>query len=140
MKLFAQLATAAAAAVSCKIGLLSNFTYAPFVHFSLDRLDINKHFNAIVISEENGWRKPSPCIFKDILDRLHITDVADVVYVGDSPLEDIKGAKSVGFKTVFVSSQFHSLKNLVESNISADFTAKNLYEVSVILNQIIQNR
>jgi len=132
VKLFKQTTT------HCKIGLLSNFTYAPIIHFSLRQLDINKYFNAIVVSEENSWRKPSHHIFKDILERLQVTNIEEVVYVGDSPLEDIKGAKTVGLKTVFVNSQFHSLKNLNDSNISVDFTAKNLHEVSEIIKQLIK--
>jgi putative hydrolase of the HAD superfamily len=121
-----------------KVGLLSNFTYAPVVHFSLNQLGINKYFNAIVISDENGWRKPSIHIFKDILERLQVT-ADETVYVGDSPLEDIKGAKNAGIKTVFVCSQFHSLKNLVTSNnIHADFVAKNLNEVSEFLIETLK--
>jgi putative hydrolase of the HAD superfamily len=125
------------AASHVKIGLLSNFTYAPIVHFSLNQLGISKYFNAIITSEENGWRKPSPHIFNDILKRLHVTS-DEVIYVGDSPLEDIKGAKIVGFKTIFVRSQFYSIKHLTKYNITADFTAKNLPEVSEIFNQILK--
>ena len=120
-----------------KIGLLSNFTYAPIVHFSLNQLDITKYFNTIITSDENGWRKPSSHIFNDILKRLQVNP-DEVIYVGDSPLEDIKGAKNVGFKTVFVRSQFYSIKHLTKYNITADFTAKNLHEVSEIFNQIIK--
>jgi len=120
-----------------KIGLLSNFTYAPVVHFSLNQLDISKYFNTILTSDENGWRKPSPHIFNDILQRLHVTP-DEVIYVGDSPVEDIKGAKTAGFTTIFVRSQFYSIKNLTNHNIAADFTAKNLQEVSKIFNQIIK--
>jgi HAD superfamily hydrolase (TIGR01549 family) len=135
VKLFKQAAT------HCKIGLLSNFTYAPIVHYSLRKLDISKYFNAIVISEENGWRKPSPHIFTDILERLQITTTVDeVVYVGDSPLEDIKGAKTVGLTTVFVCSQFFSLQNLKNSNLTADFIAKNLCKVSEVIDQIIKQQ
>ena len=131
VKLFKQAATHG------KIGLLSNFTYAPIVHFSLNQLCINKYFNTIITSNENGWRKPSPHIFNDILNRLHVTS-DEVVYVGDSPIEDIKGAKNAGFKTVFVCSQFYSLKNLASYNIVTDFVAKNLREVSEIFSQIIK--
>jgi putative hydrolase of the HAD superfamily len=132
VKLFNQ-----AASHGKKIGLLSNFTYAPLVHFSLDQLDINKYFNTIITSDENGWRKPSPHIFNDILKRLHVTS-NEVIYVGDSPLEDIKGAKTAGFKTIFVRSQFHPIKHLTKYNITADFTAKNLHGVSEIFNQILK--
>jgi putative hydrolase of the HAD superfamily len=120
-----------------KIGLLSNFTYAPVVYVSLNKLGVSKYFNTVVVSEENGWRKPSPHIFKDVLERLQ-AKADETLFIGDSPIEDIKGAKETGLKTVFVRSQFYSLKDLAACNISADFTAKNLREVSEILSQIIK--
>jgi FMN phosphatase YigB (HAD superfamily) len=124
--------------LSCrKIGLLSNFTYAPIIHFSLNKLGISKYFNAILTSDENGWRKPSLHIFSDILSRLHVAG-DEVVYVGDSPLEDIKGAKAAGCTTVFVCSQFNSIEQLASCNVTADFTAKNLCEVSEIFSQLIK--
>ena len=48
----------------CKVGLISNFTYAPVIYKSLRKLGIKGFFNAIVVSEEIGWRKPSSQIFK----------------------------------------------------------------------------
>ena len=54
----------------CKVGLISNFTHAPVIHKSLRLLGINTFFNAVVVSEENGWRKPSAKIFQDALNRL----------------------------------------------------------------------
>jgi FMN phosphatase YigB (HAD superfamily) len=120
-----------------KVGLLSNFTYAPVVYFSLNNLGVCKYFNTVVVSEENGWRKPSPHIFKDVLGRLQVT-ADEAVYIGDSPIEDIKGAKDAGLRTVFVSSQFYSLKDLTALNLMPNFSAKNLREVSEKFNQIIQ--
>jgi FMN phosphatase YigB (HAD superfamily) len=131
VKLFEQAAT------HCKVGLLSNFTYAPVVYFSLNQLGVSKYFNTIVISEENGWRKPSPHIFKDVLSRLQVK-ADEAVYIGDSPLEDIKGAKDAGLRAVFVRSQFYSLKDLTTCNQTADFTTKNLREVSEKFGQIVQ--
>ena len=43
----------------CKVGLISNFTHAPVIYKSLRKLGINAFFNVVVVSEENGWRKPS---------------------------------------------------------------------------------
>lgn len=131
VKLFEQ------ASAYCKVGLLSNFTYAPVVYFSLNQLGVSKYFNTVVVSEENGWRKPSPHIFRDILDRLRVS-ADQAVYIGDSPIEDIKGAKNAGLKSVFVRSQFYSLKDLAACNLTPDFSAKNLMEVSEKLSQIIQ--
>lgn len=120
-----------------KVGLLSNFTYAPVVYFSLNALGISRYFNAIVVSEEQGWRKPSQHIFRDVLERLHMK-ADEALFIGDNPFEDIKGAKDAGLRTIFVRSQFYSLKDLTASNITTDFTVKNLWEATRVFSQIIK--
>jgi putative hydrolase of the HAD superfamily len=112
-------------AITHKLGLISNFTFAPVIFAGLKRLDINKYFNVILVSDETGWRKPNTKIFKEALRRLKVT-AEETVYVGDSPQEDIKGAKAVGMKTVFVPSQFYTFKNLTESKQKPDLIAKDL--------------
>ena len=114
--------------IGYKLGLVSNFTYAPVIHAGIRNLGINKFFNAILISEEVGWRKPHIKIFEETLRRLRAT-AEETVYVGDSPLEDIKGAKAVGMKTVFVPSQFYSLENLYESQQKPDIVVKDVCEL-----------
>jgi FMN phosphatase YigB (HAD superfamily) len=120
-----------------KVGLLSNFTYAPVIYFSLDHLNISKYFNVVVVSHENGWRKPSLHIFEEALDRLQVK-ADEAVYIGDSPLEDIKGALDVGVRAVFVRSQFNSFNDLVMSKQKPDFAAKNLFEVYGRFEQIVE--
>jgi len=117
------------AQVRCKVGLISNFTYAPVIYSSLRQVGINLFFNAVVVSEENGWRKPSKQIFRNALDKLQV-QADQAVYIGDSPIEDIKGAKEVGLKTVFVLSQFNTLKDLLNSQQKPDFIAKDLELIS----------
>ena len=115
-------------AENCKLGLVSNFTYAPVIYTSLRKLGISQFFNAVLVSEDNGWRKPHRRIFHDALRKLQA--VADeTVYIGDSPIEDIKGAQALGMKTVFVPSQFYSTKNLRERNLKPDFIAEDLHEI-----------
>jgi putative hydrolase of the HAD superfamily len=111
-----------------KLGLISNFTYAPVIHVCLRKLGINQFFSAILISEETGWRKPHPKIFEAALQRLNVT-AKETVYVGDSPTEDIKGAKAAGMRTVFVASQFYSLKSLFEAQQKPDIVAKDVCEL-----------
>lgn len=113
-----------------KLGLISNFTYAPVIYASLKQLGINEFFNVVVVSEENGWRKPSKHIFQEALNKLQV-NAQNAVFVGDSPIEDIKGAKEVGLKTVFIPSQFNSLKDLVESAQKPDFIFRNLKDFYV---------
>ncbi len=111
-----------------KLGLISNFTYAPVIYASLRNLGIDHFFDAIVVSHENGWRKPHTQIFHDTLAKLQIR-AEEAVFIGDSPLEDIKGAQAAGLKTVFVASQFFSLENLRESGQKPDFVAMDLGEI-----------
>jgi HAD superfamily hydrolase (TIGR01549 family) len=122
---------------NCKLGLVSNFTYAPVIYASLRKLGINQFFDAVLVSDENGWRKPHKQIFIEALQKLHVT-AEEAVFIGDSPLEDIKGAKEIGMKTVFVQSQFYSLKDLQDSREKPDFVAGDLHQIyrnfSAIIN------
>ena len=108
-----------------KLGLISNFTYSPVIYASLQKLGINQFFNAILISHDIGYRKPHQKIFLDALRKLQV-DPKEAIYLGDSPLEDIKGARAVGMKTVFVPSQFYSSMDLRESKQETDFVVKDL--------------
>jgi HAD superfamily hydrolase (TIGR01549 family) len=119
----------------CKLGLISNFTHAPVIYKSLRKLNLCEHFNAIVVSEEVGWRKPSPEIFKAALTRLQVR-AEEVVYVGDSPIEDVKGAKEAGLTTIFVPSQFNKLKDLAQSKQEPTFVSKNLAQVNRSLERL----
>jgi putative hydrolase of the HAD superfamily len=120
----------------CKLGLISNFTYAPVVYASLRKLRINQYFNTVLVSHENGWRKPHKQIFQDALTKLNVK-AEETVFIGDSPLEDIKGAIAAGIKTVFVPSQFYTLKNLHESNQKPNYAARSLEEIYKNFSKLI---
>ncbi len=95
-------------------------------------MGINSFFNAIVVSDEIGWRKPSAKIFQDALNKLGV-EAKNAVYIGDSPIEDIKGAKQVGLKTIFIPSQFNTLKDLIESKQKPDYITEDLSSISKLL-------
>ncbi|HEX7482579.1 MAG TPA: HAD family hydrolase [Candidatus Bathyarchaeia archaeon] len=120
----------------CKVALISNFTHAPVIYKSLRKMGISEFFNVVVVSEEVGWRKPSAKIFQTALNKLQI-EPFDAVYIGDSPIEDIKGAKEAGLKTVFVPSQFNKLKDLKESKQEPDKIAKDLTDIYTSLSEIL---
>lgn len=120
----------------CKVALISNFTYAPVIYKSLTKVGLNGFFNVVVVSEEIGWRKPSPYIFEYVLDRLQVKP-CEAVYIGDSPNEDIKGANQAGLKTVFVPSQFNTLEDLKESKQESNSIAEDLTALCQGLDQIL---
>jgi HAD superfamily hydrolase (TIGR01662 family) len=120
----------------CKLCLVSNFTYAPVVYASLRKLGINHYFDTVLVSHECRWRKPHTQIFQDALRKLNVK-AEETVFIGDSPLEDIKGAIAAGIKTVFVPSQFYTLKDLSESNQKPNYVAKDLEEIYRKFSQLI---
>lgn len=54
---------------------------------------------SVVVSAEEGWRKPHPSLFEKALAELNC-DPADAVFVGDSPFHDVGGAQAVGMRAV----------------------------------------
>ena len=125
------------AAEHCKVGLVSNFTYAPAIYASLRKLGINQYFNTVLISQEIGWRKPHRIVFDQVLKILQ-AEPNGALFVGDSPTEDIKGAKTLGIRTVFVESQFNTLANLKKCGVQPDIAVQDLKEVCNKLTELIQ--
>jgi len=123
----------------CKLGLISNFTYSPVIYKSLRQQRLDKAFEAVVVSEEVGWRKPSSHIFQIGLNRLQIK-ADEAIFIGDSPIEDINGAKQAGLKTVFVPSQFNTLKDLANSKAEPDYLAKDIETIVQNLFQILDTK
>jgi HAD superfamily hydrolase (TIGR01549 family) len=125
-------------AMNYKLGLVSNFTYAPVIYASLRKLGIDQFFNAVLVSDEIGWRKPHKKIFENALEKLQVR-AEETLYVGDSPLEDIKGAKAAGMKTIFVPSQFFSMKDLQDSKQKPDIIVKNICELCRKFPEILKD-
>ncbi|MEM0006962.1 MAG: HAD family hydrolase [Candidatus Bathyarchaeia archaeon] len=129
--------TLEALAGDCKLGLVSNFTYAPVIYAGLRRVGISNFFDVVLVSDAVGWRKPHAKIFEEALKRLGVA-AEEALYVGDSPEEDIKGAKQLGMKTVFVASQFFPIKKLVESGQKPDAIARNMCEAKRKIEDMIR--
>jgi FMN phosphatase YigB (HAD superfamily) len=58
----------------------------------------------------------------------------EAVFVGDTPSEDIEGAKKVGMKTIFIPSQFNSLDDMQRAPQQPDYTIEKLSDILAILN------
>jgi HAD superfamily hydrolase (TIGR01549 family) len=84
-----------------RMAIISNFDYAPAAYMLLNKFDIRKYFERVVISVEVGWRKPRPEIFFRALELLDI-DPGDALYVGDNYYADVVGAKSVGIDVIWI--------------------------------------
>ncbi|MER3601311.1 MAG: hypothetical protein C4339_01165 [Nitrososphaerota archaeon] len=86
-----------------RLGLVSNFSYAPFLRARLEGLGLSGFFEVLAISHEVGYRKPHPAIFRFALERLGCAP-EEALMVGDTPSEDVYGARKLGMGACLVRS------------------------------------
>ncbi|MBI2924686.1 MAG: HAD-IA family hydrolase [Verrucomicrobia bacterium] len=67
----------------------------------LERLELSRFFEVIVVSGELGAHKPAAEIFAHAAGRLGLAPGA-ILHVGDSENEDVRGARAAGFQAVQV--------------------------------------
>jgi putative hydrolase of the HAD superfamily len=67
----------------------------------LERLDLAHHFDAVLVSALEGVEKPAAEIFLRAAARLGVEPAA-CLHVGDSPLDDYRGAESAGMLPVLL--------------------------------------
>jgi len=94
---------------------------------------IGKYISQVIVSEEVGAYKPDPLIFTTLLDRLGL-DANDVIMVGDSIGNDIKGAINAGIRSVWFNPE--GLGN--ESGILPDYEISNLMELTKIVEGLAE--
>ncbi len=83
-----------------RLGLLSNFTHAPFVRDLMDQENLARFFDVILISDELGFCKPNPRVFQKLIDLFGIKE-NEIMYIGDDPKADIEGAQKAGIYPVW---------------------------------------
>ncbi len=104
-----------------KLGLISN------THWRISdnlRKEFKRFFDAITLSYEHGFAKPHPSIFITTLNRL-TASANQCLHVGDDPMADIQGAKSLGMLTVFIKRK--------EVQTDADIEIRRITELEALL-------
>lgn len=104
-----------------KLGLISNTHWR--VSESL-RKEFRKFFDILTLSYEHGHAKPHLSIFVVTLKKLK-TSANCCLHVGDDPIADIRGAKSIGMKTAFI--------QRTDAEADADVKIKRLIELTTFL-------
>ena len=94
----------------------------------LERAGLMPYFDELFISEEVGFEKPDVRFFDFIFNQLQLTDVQNVLMIGDSLTSDIRGANRYGIDSVWLN----------ERNMRADdnkpvYTVKKLTELIKML-------
>ncbi len=112
-----------------KLGIISNFAIPECVHELLKIHDLDKLFDAIVVSGAVNKRKPSPEIFERALKALGVS-ASETVFVGDTLDADIEGAKAVGMKAVYIERRIEKVEQ-----VRPDKTIKSLSELPLVLER-----
>ena len=115
---------------SYQLGLLSNFDDSETGHEILADLAIGPYFHSILFSEESGWIKPSRQLYLEILSRMG-TLPGETLFVGDTPLADIIGAKGAGMDAVWINPDPKSV--FPEKGAKPDFEITRLTELTGII-------
>ncbi len=103
------------------LGVLSN--YPPFLERNFHLLGIHHFFAFFVVSSLVGFEKPDPRIFEIAVQRAGCPR-EEILYVGDSPHDDVAGARGVGLDAILLDrfdlfpevdcDRIHSLTELLE--------------------------
>lgn len=100
-----------------KLAIISN-THSFSTEPVIEKFDLAKYFDAIVLSYQHGFLKTDRELFEIALKKLRVKK-ADALMVGDSIQTDIQGAENAGLKAILVDRtgrrEFpNSIKNLTE--------------------------
>jgi putative hydrolase of the HAD superfamily len=82
-----------------RLGVLSNFP--PHLEDTLRQHGIHRYFGFFVVSSLVGLEKPDPAIFELAIERAG-SPRETILYVGDSPDDDIDGAAAAGLPAILI--------------------------------------
>jgi len=109
-----------------RVGMISNFDDSETGHLIMHDTGIRDLFDAVIISADAGLRKPNPLIFKQILDLMRL-EPTDMLFVGDTPHDDVLGSKNVGMHSAWIRTRNH--RELPEGIPAPDIIIADLAEL-----------
>ncbi|MGC2306539.1 HAD family hydrolase [Candidatus Binatus sp.] len=114
---------------SHRLGLISNFDDSETGHQIMRDTGIRELFTSVIISADTGYRKPNPLIFKKLLDAMRL-EPADILFVGDTPLDDVLGSKGVGMHSAWIRTRNRELPDKIPA---PDIIIQDLAELPAAL-------
>lgn len=83
-----------------RVYLLSN-AQKDFTRPEIGMLGLTRYFDGIVLSSEQGCKKPSPAFFRGLLEQYGL-EPSESIMIGNDEAADIAGARSVGMDTLYI--------------------------------------
>lgn len=95
------------------ISILSNTAF--IIGDTLDRalaaLGISKFISFSLYSDQQGISKPNPMMFFRMIGMCKV-DFSEIIHIGDNPIADIQGAKSIGLSSMQINTVEKTIKNI----------------------------
>jgi putative hydrolase of the HAD superfamily len=112
------------------LGLITNAYDVPEQLERIKVSGLHNYFDDIVIAGDVGLYKPDPAIFLYLLNRINVVPEKSL-YIGDSEIYDINGAKAAGMKTALFS--YHSKR---DSDCS-DYIINGINELQTFIDKVV---
>ncbi|QHJ70040.1 HAD family hydrolase [Planococcus halotolerans] len=109
------------------LGMITN-GYTDFQSGNIEALGIEQYFDAILISEKEGLRKPDKRIFEKALERLGV-QADQAIFVGDHPTNDVEASANAGMTSVWK-------RNLQWETADAHFIIDGLDEIPGLVQKL----
>ncbi len=118
-----------------RIGLISNSGVTPgrILRRVLRDHRVLQYFSCTVFSDEVGYHKPHPAIFRRAVEELQV-EVSEVMHVGDLVEVDVAGAKAIGMKAVWFNNTERQYQ-IDEMEFTPDYEIVTLSQVMEILEK-----
>jgi len=113
-----------------RLAVVSNFDYTPTALDILERAGVVELFDAVVVSDEVGWRKPRRDIFDVAFVRLGVRP-EESLFVGDRADMDVLGAQQLGMDAAWINRDEEPLPPGVAP---PTYEIRDLAELAPILN------
>lgn len=114
-----------------KIGLISDTGITPGKNLvqTLEYFNLKQYFTRFIFSDEVGFYKPNPQLFKVALAKLN-SKRNESIHIGDYLHTDVIGAHKYGMKTIWIN-RHEPLKKIVE--VSPDYEVEKLADILPII-------
>lgn len=121
------------ATMGLRMAVISNHHHAEGLKKHLGSLGISSYFSQVIVSSEFPYRKPDPRIFRKCTTLLKV-NASQSVFVGDSPANDVTGAKRAGMTSILIADQDDIFSG--SPTAEPDFTVRELDEIPRIIKSL----
>ena len=126
-------------ACGLKMGIISNVLSITQVPRDLKRYGLEKYFDPVVTSAAFGRVKPPPSIFTYAAECAGVRP-DECLYIGNSPLKDVKGAQGAGFMAVVQIVYELNSSSDISKDAVPDYLISSLLELPDIVLNLLKEK